>query len=831
MGERLTTKIIPPDGPLSAKLCFIGEAPGEDEDEMGIPFFGQAGQLLNRCLTQVGLIRSEVLVHNIFCQRPPYNNIKYFYQDASCRKPTWEGEEHLKVFTDWLTKVKEQSNVNVIVALGRTAIFHLTGKDKVEKWRGSVLPCTLVEGFKVYCTYHPSYVNRLINEQEEKLMGDKKKMAVNALPVFLKDLERAKIQSQYPELQRIERRAQIDLSFEELCARLDKLSSDICHVSVDIETLPSGNGPLLWCIGFSPNPDDAFVVPFIRGEDCAWTEEQEAELLTRISKFFLSPSVKIFHNAGYDLAVLARYYSLRVDKDSWEDTMWLHHASYPYLKKSLAFCTSVYTWEPYYKDMGKVHFGVRSSDAMEFAYNCKDTSVTREIFPVVMRDAKELGTWNGYLRTKRVFESHLAMTLRGVKIDLEKKAKLQVDFAKRADHAQAEVNRLSGSVWNLSSSQQKQKLLYGMLGLEIQFNRATKRPSVDKEALQKLKKKYKDNQILQHILDYQRFYKLANTYAEMIVDGDGRVHTAYRWVSTWRTSSSSSPFVFKDGANEEAGGNLQNIPRATTEEGKAVRALFVADAGKILIASDLSQAEDRVVTWESNNVAKMLHYQAGDIDVHWEYAKMIFEIPEQVKYLPQALFRDRLTKDEHTLKEYRNLGKTIRHATNYEIGPLQFQGTLIKEGFFMEASVCKKLLESAKAKDPHLAEWKRKIREQIKSTRTLITPLGRKRTFLGRLNDSTYRAAYAFSPQSTVGELLQIGIQNIYERHSDYIDILLNIHDEVIAQVDNNEASIATALVDMRKCLEIPIEINGRTLVIPTEFKIGPSWGELKEVK
>ncbi len=132
--KRLTSKIIPPDGPLSAKLCFIGEAPGEEEDENGIPFFGQAGQLLNRCLTQVGLIRSEVLVHNIFCQRPPRNDIKYFYQDASCKKPTWEGEEHLKVFEDWLRKIKDNSDVNVIVALGRTAIYHLTGKDKVEKW-------------------------------------------------------------------------------------------------------------------------------------------------------------------------------------------------------------------------------------------------------------------------------------------------------------------------------------------------------------------------------------------------------------------------------------------------------------------------------------------------------------------------------------------------------------------------------------------------------------------------------------------------------------------------------------------------------------------------
>jgi uracil-DNA glycosylase family 4 len=830
--NRLTSKIIPPDGSLSSRICFVGEAPGEEEDEMGLPFFGQAGQLLNRCLTQVGLARSDVLVHNIFCQRPPRNDIKYFYQDASCKRPTWEGEEHLRVFADWLTKLKDNSDVNVIVALGRTAIFHLTGKDKVEKWRGSVLPCTLVEGFKVYCAYHPSYVNRLINEQEEKLMGDKKKLAVNALPVFLKDLERAKIQSQTRSLDQIERQVSIDLSFEEICLRLKHLSSDIFHVAVDIETLPSENGPLLWCIGFSQDPGNAFVVPFIRGEDCAFTEEQEAEILRLISEVFLSPSVKIFHNAGYDLGVLARYYSLRVDKDSWQDTMWLHHASYPYLKKSLAFCTSVYTWEPYYKDMGKVHFGVRSSDAMEFAYNAKDCCVTREIFPVIMRDAKELNTWSGYRRTIRIFESHLAMTLRGIKIDLEKKSKLQVIFAEKATHAEAEVNRLSGAIWNLRSSQQKQKLLYGMLGLDIQFNRQTKRPSVDKEALQKLKKKYKDNQILQRILDFQRFDKLSTTYAEMIVDDDGRVHTAYRWVSTWRTSSSSSPFVFKAGANEEAGGNLQNIPRATTEEGKAVRALFVADEGKILIASDLSQAEDRVVTWESNNEMKIRQYLDGGKDVHWEYAKMIFEIPDSVKYdIPTALFRDRLTREEHTLKDFRNLGKTIRHATNYDVGPGQFQATLIKEGFFLDLSLCKKLLESAKAKDPHLSEWKRKIREQIKSTRTLTTPLGRKRTFLGRLNDNTYRAAYAFSPQSTVGELLQIGIQNIYERHSDYIDILLNVHDEVIVQVDNNEATISSAVADMRTCLEFPIEINGRPLTIPTEFKIGPSWGDMRGIK
>lgn len=835
--ERLTSNVVPPDGPLEAKILFVGEAPGEEEDELGTPFVGAAGQLLNRCLSSKGILRSEVLVHNIFSQRPPRNEIKHYFKDKSCRFPTWEGEEHIRVFKEWLTKINSLGNLNVVVALGAVPMWLLTGKDKIEKWRGSVLPCTLVEGIKVYCTYHPSYVNRLMNEQDEKLKGDKKKKSVNALPVFLKDIDRVKVQSESRAFPYIERRFDIDLSFDEICTRLRCIiANEIPIISVDIETLPSADGPLLWCIGFGEAPDKAFVVPFIRGQECAFTEEQEAELLRLISDVLLyERTIKVTHGGGYDLAVLGRFYQLRFAKDTWHDTMWLHHASYPTLKKSLAFCTSVYTWEPYYKDMGKVHFGVRSSDAQEFAYNCKDDCVTREIFPVVEREAKNSNTWNGYLRTRRVFESHLAMTLRGVRIDVEKKERLKVEFLRRAEEANNAITKATGKEWNINSYQQKQSLLYGMLGLDIVLDRSTGKPSTDKEALNRLKKKYPKHEVLNAILDYQRFSKLASTYANMIVDSDGRVHTSYRWVSTWRTSSSSSPFIFKEGKKkdelEEAGGNLQNIPRATTDEGRAVRSLFVADAGKILIASDLSQAEDRIVTWESGNDAKIRQYLSGHIDVHWEYAKQIFEIPDNVKYLPSALFRDKFTREDHTLKDFRNLGKTIRHATNYEVGPMQFQGELIKNGFYLEAAVCKKILESAKAKDPHLAEWKRKIRERIKADRTLVTPLGRKRTFMGRLNDNTYRAAYAFSPQSTVGELLQLAIQDIYEKYSDWIEILLNVHDEVICQVDDEPETIDAAIRAVRGSMEIPIDVGGRQLVIPCEFKVGPSWGELKEVK
>ena len=196
--ERLDTKIIPALGPLDAKLCFIGEAPGEEEDASGLPFVGSAGQLLNRCFMQSGIVRSEVLITNVFSQRPPNNKVNYFFNDPSNRKPTWEGEEHIEELRRWLGDLYPPPNV--LVALGAVPLFILTGKKRIGKWRGSVLPCTLVPGYKVYPAFHPSYVNRLMNEPKERLQGEKKTMAQNALPLLLIDLQRAKEQSEFKEI-------------------------------------------------------------------------------------------------------------------------------------------------------------------------------------------------------------------------------------------------------------------------------------------------------------------------------------------------------------------------------------------------------------------------------------------------------------------------------------------------------------------------------------------------------------------------------------------------------------------------------------------------------
>ena len=819
--DRLTTNIVPPEGPLTARILFLGEAPGKEENSALRPFVGSAGDQLNQMFRVVGLIRRDVLIHNVFLQQPPKNNIAYFFRDKACRKPTEEGQEHIDKLRTWLEGLLAERNAtgkgpNVIVALGAIPMLVLTGKKRITKWRGSLLPCVLVPEFKVYCTFHPSYIMRLMNEPQAALVGEKKKLQQNVLPIALKDLERVQYQADFPEYNRPKREFLIDLSLREIITELSKLKGD---VACDIETLRGPDGPLLWCIGFAPSPSYAFVIPFVKNRKCVWSPEEEVVLLRKISEVFLDENTtKIFHNGFYDLSVLGRYYGLRVAAGTYADTMFCYQATYPYLRKALDVLTSIYTWEPYYKDDGKVWDGRRISDTAEFTYNARDCCITREIWPQVRKDALELGTWKGYCRSMSVAPSLLRMAIRGVKINTEEKLKLQEKFTRLSGEAQAAVNDIADYPVNLGSPTQVNKLLYVSLNMPIQYHHKTKKPTTDKDAINRLRKKYPDNEVLKGISQHREYSKLKDTYTKMEVGNDGRVRTNYSWISTFRLSSSESHFG--------GGGNLQNIP-VRTEEGRLIRRLFIPDEGLVFLACDLAQAEARVVAWLAGDPRLIEAFNSGT-DVHWENAKLIFGIPDGVRYIPQAKYRDRITGDEHELKWYRDRGKTIVHAANYMMGPRMLQTILIREQTYLNEATCKRFIHSYRTNNLLIAQWQEHTIQEVKEKRRLVTPLGRVRVFRGRMNQSLFRSAVAFVPQSTVGEMLQLAIQAIHN-YLDYFEPLLNVHDEVVGQCASRD--IPQAVRDVRKRMTIPLNINGRELVIPCDFKTGPNWGELKEIE
>jgi DNA polymerase len=129
-------------GPLDPELCFIGEAPGADEDRIGEPFVGPAGQLLTRIIIACGMKREEVFICNILRCRPPGN-----------RTPTPEEAHNCK---EYLERTLDLVRPKFICALGATAVTHLLGTTtSISRLRGRFLE---YRGIPVMCTFHPSYL-------------------------------------------------------------------------------------------------------------------------------------------------------------------------------------------------------------------------------------------------------------------------------------------------------------------------------------------------------------------------------------------------------------------------------------------------------------------------------------------------------------------------------------------------------------------------------------------------------------------------------------------------------------------------------------------------
>lgn len=132
------------DGDPNARLMFVGEGPGADEDASGLPFVGKAGQLLNNMIAAMGLKREEVYIANIVKCRPPANRTPEFIEATTC--------------SQFLAQQIDVVRPEVIVALGATAATYLLGvKQSLASLRGH---WHTVRGAKVAVTYHPAFLLR-----------------------------------------------------------------------------------------------------------------------------------------------------------------------------------------------------------------------------------------------------------------------------------------------------------------------------------------------------------------------------------------------------------------------------------------------------------------------------------------------------------------------------------------------------------------------------------------------------------------------------------------------------------------------------------------------
>ena len=146
--KKNATNMVFSDGNPKSKIMLIGEAPGANEDEEGLPFVGRAGILLDKMLASINLDRKKVYISNIINYRPPDN-----------RKPT---DEEIKRYLPFITKHIEIINPKILVLLGSTAMNALIGNEVViSKMRGKWIERKFGNSkTSVIITFHPAFLMR-----------------------------------------------------------------------------------------------------------------------------------------------------------------------------------------------------------------------------------------------------------------------------------------------------------------------------------------------------------------------------------------------------------------------------------------------------------------------------------------------------------------------------------------------------------------------------------------------------------------------------------------------------------------------------------------------
>jgi uracil-DNA glycosylase len=144
-------KLVFGDGDAHARLMFVGEAPGADEDAQGLPFVGRAGQLLNNMIGAIGLTRQKVYIANVVKCRPPQNRTPEPDEANTC--------------SPFLFRQIDVVGPEVIVALGATAATYLLGqRQPLAGLRGRVHS---FRGTRLIVTYHPAFLLRDPRQKKE----------------------------------------------------------------------------------------------------------------------------------------------------------------------------------------------------------------------------------------------------------------------------------------------------------------------------------------------------------------------------------------------------------------------------------------------------------------------------------------------------------------------------------------------------------------------------------------------------------------------------------------------------------------------------------------
>jgi uracil-DNA glycosylase family 4 len=753
------------EGPIDARVVLIGEAPAEKEFTIGKPFQGSAGSFLNNLLSGAGLQRGTIRITNLSKERAPGNKMERMPFD---RLKMWE--------QDLLEEINLLSCPKILVPLGNYALKAVTGRTGITNLRGSVLPPVkeISHDCIVIPTIHPSKIH----------------YDYSVWPLIGADLAKVKIISDQDEpFQFPTYRFKIQPSFDEVMDFFDWLDDYEEMVVIDIENPHL----LLSCIGIAWSRSDAFCIPFYWGDGRNyWTEEQEFVIWKRLSKIL--PKLNWANqNVFFDWEVMLNHKILL--KAPVYDSMLMHSCLYSELRHKLEIITSIYTNIEYYKKDEKEEKGsvIKVGDETgHWKYNCLDCIST---FWAIEELKKELIEEN-LLDFYHSFYSELMnpffkMNINGVRLNMKDIEKSRSEMADILSDLTISIERAVGHPLNVNSPKQVASVLYDEFCMSVPKIRGDSERPTSKDALTKLAYQYKIDTPLK-IIEARSHLKLMSLFSDDNIE-NGRLRCQYSLAGTTTGRLASRK---KKGGLGGKGMNLQNVKTV----GPA-RSFFIAEDGHVLLGADQSQAEARVVGWLSKDQKFMALFESGK-SIHIQNA--------------YNLYGEWITKEDPRYK----IAKSLIHGSNYGLGPWVF--AYMSGLSFREAKEKQQLYFSTY---PGIRGFFHKyVETEIRERGMLYNPFGRRQVFFGRMEDTTFRAGYAFIPQSTVSDINKIALKRV-EKH--YM-ALLELHDGLVLSVPAND--IKGGYEALNEAYKVTFEIWGEEHSIPIEISIGDNWRDMEQI-
>ena len=382
----------------------------------------------------------------------------------------------------------------------------------------------------------------------------------------------------------------------------------------------------------------------------------------------------------------------------------------------------------------------------------------------------------------------------GILLDCDILAKQSVELDKKLTKCQKDIFLLSGEEFNIDSPKQLQVILFDKLNCPVIKKTPKGVPSTNEEVLQQLAEEFP---IAELILEYRGMRKLKNTYVDKLpqeVAADGRVHTNYNQTGTITGRlSSNNP-------------NLQNIPIKSLE-GRRIRQAFVAKKGYSIVAADYSQVELRIMAHIAEEAALIDAFKHG-LDIHAATAAEIFDV--DVK---------------NVTAEQRRRAKAVNFGLIYGMSAF---------GLAKQINVPRKdaqyYIDKYFEHYPGVLEYMNNVRELAAKDGYVETIFGR-RIFMPNMKNknpilrkAAERAAINAPMQGSASDIIKVAmidIQNEINNNKLDMQMLLQVHDELVFEIKNSDLDAAKELITNK--MEAAANLN---VGLKVAVGVGKNWDE-----